>query len=129
MSKQREIKFRCWNPSTKEMFSWMQMGEDNWDLWNEFLRAEHMMQYTGYKDIKDNEIYDGDLVVTHDKSLTASSTKVFGIKWSGSGFVIYNPHCCDVCKNGDGCIGNLDEFGNQYEVIGNIYEHPELIKP
>lgn len=116
--KMREIKFRAWDTFRKMMYD---CDEDTkHSLWNPNLPvnqslAEHkragimLMQFTGLKDKHGKEIYEGDIVV-----------------------------CCRYDDNTKyevviEDIRHLDRwlFGsslNWREVIGNIYENPELLK-
>ena len=102
----REIKFRAWDKKDG-MFNVITISFDD-DL------VEHpngmmyenckLMQYTGLKDKNNKEIYEGDIV-----------------KW-------YNG--IEEVFFGDGKfqagVYLLDE--KEFEVIGNIYENPELLK-
>lgn len=118
----REIKFRAWDKSSSVMVysgadvSWLSDKEVTvGDLVNSF-EDESLMQYTGLKDKNGKEIYEGDILDGHDDGLVK-------VVWRGAGWE------CDF--EDDGNIG-LDEmciwFGNNSEVIGNIYENPELLK-
>lgn len=75
-------------------------------------------QYTGLKDSKGNDIYEGDIVKGH--------------RWSkGEGFrhigiVTYVMNAFKV-RGVKRYIGRDTELDPSYEVIGNIYENPELI--
>lgn len=137
----REIKFRAWDG--KKMHDGVQPLLDNVNptqvmvpdgsilfveptgnkrYWYE-IDVQAIMQYSGIKDKNRKEIYEGDALKSHEVRL-ADPDKVMFVKVSRCTFVIYNPDCCDVCRNGDGCIGPLDAWpDNTFEVIGNIYEN------
>jgi uncharacterized phage protein (TIGR01671 family) len=71
-----------------------------------------IMQYTGLKDKKGKEIYEGDIVKNGDFISDAHSWN----EWKRQ--VVYDDQ--------QAMFTGLD--GERIEVIGNIYENPELIK-
>lgn len=82
------------------------------------VRPETVGQFTGLLDKNGKEIYEGDILSGHDDGNVV-------VQWSkgNTGW---------ICSFADGnCIG-LDEmciwFGNHSTVIGNIYEHHELLE-
>ena len=89
-----------------------------------------LMQYTGLKDKNGVEVYEGDVVRGRQTFTTAPTTpsEVVAV-------VEYSERNTKFCLN-DGS-GRHDQFTSclslggsiyQYEVIGNIYENPELLK-
>ena len=106
----REIKFRAWDTERKKMeyCGLARIGE-----YHELM--EHpLMQFTGLKDKNSKEIYEGDIVKHQIYSK-------FAVKDLEYFFSIILP---DVWKWG--WYGNADNLG--FEVIGNLYENPELIE-
>ena len=123
----REIKFRAWDTDGKQMIPWTEIKydvtfEEVFD--NEFLEVN---QYTGLKDKYGTEIYDGDYIRYSMRTI------------NGSVFT----HVCRVFQheNGTWRIEGYHEDNHSYEtkgtvyaahliceVIGNIYENPELAK-
>jgi len=127
----RQIKFRFWG-------KFGELNEEKDECENEMLYgdrfcfSEHApindlfadksfvaMQFTGLTDKNGNEIYEGDVL----SNSTGKIDKVifyengfFGKSKSnmGKNHYWYNPLCADYIKN--------------KEVIGNIYENPELLK-
>ena len=78
-----------------------------------------LMQYTGIEDMNLNEIYEGDIVTILDRN--ADDDEHFVVKYNDSD-AIYE-------LEGETYIWNFtDIYGYQCEVIGNIYENPELLK-
>lgn len=113
----REIKFRIWNAYDKKMIYWNELLKNN--LANIFtipLYNKWLMQYTGLHDKNGKEIYEGDIV------------KITGSKEIDIGKVIYeyNGFTVDV-TNMDRFYGRVHLLEKFTEVIGNIYDNPELL--
>lgn len=73
------------------------------------------LQYTGMKDINDKEIYEGDIV------LYLNNGKKAQVFWSGYS-IAYHLNFDDEPYD----LGCFTEA--ELEVIGNIYENPELLE-
>lgn len=101
-----------------------------------------LMQFTGLKDKNGKEIYEGDIVkgvVKFPQLLTGDTDENCNFKMAGSVFyddtsfelkVIQS--MCDEDRDGMvnyfSFIGIGGEIFDEKEIIGNIYENPELIK-
>jgi len=118
--KNREIKFRAWNNSHNEMIEWTTLNQSAFNrntthLLYHVLVVEptlySIMQYTGLKDKFGVEIYEGDVVLFKD-----NLCKVY---YEFAGFRISPLPNIDV---------NSINTNKDFEVIGNLYENPELIK-
>lgn len=73
-------------------------------------------QYTGLKDKNDEEIYEGDII-------NLDNRYIFHIEWDNdkTGFKPFNNH--NILLWWGDCIESHD-----IEIIGNIYENPELLE-
>jgi uncharacterized phage protein (TIGR01671 family) len=123
----REIKFRAWNKEHGEMCYSMkttlfekrefypfgiEVGfshypQEGWEL----------MQYTGLKDKNGKEIYEGDIV--RDSTMTYL------------GIIAWNTGDCsfDVKSTKTGMHYGIGiSRQNDLEIVGNIYENPELLE-
>jgi uncharacterized phage protein (TIGR01671 family) len=123
----REIKFRAWIKDAEKMvtvYHWHQgdiMDTIEVSLYGRqqrFLADEYeLMQYTGLKDKNGKEIYEGDIV------RTSHFIKIGVIEyWS----VYHSFEIADILY-GNGCIGDKYDWSD-IEIIGNIYEHPNLLE-
>jgi len=122
----RDIKFRAWDKEEKEMYLWeadklaeRSIFEADWEmpsLFDEILWGSHpemiLMQYTGLKDKNGKEIYEGDIV----KDQAGDNWEVY---FDLGQFLLKNKILLDTP------ISLYQE--PVVEVIGNIYENPELI--
>lgn len=129
----RIIKFRAWDKKEKKMYysgegdSWHIFefcGKTQWALVNNVYEAKirtdyHngvFMQFTGLLDKNRKEIYEGDIIKKGDTTREIKWGKSYdGGEYGG----IY------MGFNFDGY--DLEEI-KESEVIGNIYENPELLK-
>ena len=125
----REIKFRAWDKETKEMQTPFDLSS-NPKYWCKKLKDFPLMQYTGLKDKNGKEIYEGDIIGdTEDWSIVIWCDKCIGwqLAWYDIDIDKKTCHMCDgdfdITETFENNIADNDE-----EVIGNIYENPELLK-
>ena len=124
----REIKFRAFveNNGIEKIMEVVEMGFDNKcilvcnDSGETFLNNKYkLMQYTGLKDKNGKEIYEGDIVSLFYE--TQISEVRFNSKYG----------CWEVKVQLSIHSQGWDLLGNhlgESEVIGNIYENPELLE-
>lgn len=125
----RTIKFRAWNKNTKQMDmvycinGLLNSNENELKYVNcsgwEFKNIE-LMQFTGLFDKNLKEIYEGDIVKPIEKSGKNHNRQIVFIDGS-------------FCYNESKTRGNRGYWAlnkcksKMFEVIGNIYENPELL--
>jgi hypothetical protein len=108
----REIKFRVWDIDGKVIYKTIIDLYSCWDEFNGFDRNHQVvMQYTGLKDKNGKEIYEGDIFRDSKGKNQLVRWDLYFWKWG-----VYN----DIETDG------RDAFS--IEIIGNIYENPELIQ-
>ena len=129
----RDIRFRAWDKIKKQMsdvrvLDWLNKMVDlphpdierEWDI-NSNENEVVLMQYTGLKDNNEKEIYEGDIVKAVSFARWVGFIKYLPEK---SAFVLWDiekqPYRDDYVF--------LSQFEDGFEVLGNIYENPELMK-
>jgi hypothetical protein len=115
----REIKFRVWDILGDRMLQWGDIFDiPAWEIFpgTPEQRAFNVMQYTGKKDCKGNEYYDGDHLGAPG-NLSDELQYVGVIVWDEEDdrWEVKAPE------------GRFEYIPDGCEVIGNIYETPELI--
>jgi uncharacterized phage protein (TIGR01671 family) len=123
----RQIRFRAWHENMKQYFLNLFIDfSGNIGVWNNeeseidfslypFLVLE---QFTGLLDKNGKEIYEGDILRTHEYYGGDYLTPIATI------IVSY-----EICASGSAGFYLPDEvYWNRCEIIGNIHENPELLK-
>lgn len=132
-------KYRAWDVHKKKMFTnnqlivWngniyandsSKLNVDNLKGWS--IDEKYLMQFTGLKDKNGKEVFEGDIVRFFDDYgdfVEAYTTPVVFIDWLGAYGVEWN-----------GLKSTFEEINEYYnevkyiEVLGNIYENPELLE-
>jgi uncharacterized phage protein (TIGR01671 family) len=84
----------------------------------------HYGQFTGLKDKNGKEIYEGDVINLHDLCEMINVNAI--IEWSDEG-CFFRPREIRTNRKG-GRYWFYWDFITDIEIIGNIYENPELLK-
>lgn len=116
----REIKFRAWDEETNEMS--YDFLSKNWlkvCIKSPFVK---IMQYTGSKDKNGKEIYEGDLLRITCNFYFRKEILIDEVVWWEKGSWLCNDWCFFEL------INNAAEGEQEFEVIGNKYENPELLE-
>ena len=134
----REIKFRIWDLDKKE---WLGESDPHslkfygFHLIGECMTVQSptkwqvrgiIEQYTGLKDKNGKEIYEGDVVQIPD------DWDEYGIA-AGQRYEVYFAYGGFRCKPWGGCKRRGDkgywiEDSEDFEVVGNVHENPELLQ-
>lgn len=129
----QEIKYLCWDKRNQQMVkpSKINFGDDGSALtitvsvkssegyWYDLVHGEscELLQYTGIKDKNKVDIYEGSIIKIFSK-LSVITEMVDQIMYKPSQFTFgYSTQDLDT----------LLYIGNEFEVIGNIYQNPELL--
>ena len=129
----REIKFRAWAVASNIMF--YPNTDDGWDIVNgelDPLPNTILMQYTGLKDRTGKDIYEGDICKCH--IFTQELGENMGVCEGEVEFICKIKFgVCGVTAqkggNNSGALFFYDNFHEEsLEVVGNIYENPELLE-
>lgn len=122
----RDINFRIWDIENKEMLKVQELDFEPTfyggriairpDQYSDYFDTEDMIliQYTGFHDRFGNEIYESDIVYVLSEDENAI------IEWDEqtARFIIHF----------DGWIADFNNYyGKELEIMGNIYNNPELL--
>ena len=140
----REIKFRAWEPLNRKMhimdFALYEVISDekkgfalplgqqciNGSYATMNLDALKIMQYTGFKDCEDVEVYEDDIIELtlnfYDEDSCISEQKLV------NGLVVFDSGQWHVRVRSLGAGTNLfGQDSRKVRVVGNIHEHPEVL--
>ena len=147
----REIKFRTWDYDTNTMvypdseletiFCFDKVGLSVYHSNGKELGSFEVNQYTGLKDKNGKEVYEGDIIQfvwSEDSCWGEAGTYKGYIKFEKGAFeVVYIDREDKITyadedgfheKNKSDYVGSLFSWSDEVEVIGNIYDNPELLE-
>ena len=138
----REIKFRVWDTKSESMEYEIAIGkgygEDSYILFlglgETFIIDDDIvkiMQYTGLKDKNNVEIFEGDIIRSHN-SRQGEKIEDYEVIYAGSGFCIKSLKENEIHSKGTLYSfalysDNIDFLKDDY-IIGNIHENQELLE-
>ena len=137
----KEIKFKIYDKELKEYHieELQDLSEDDYwyggdiEVWSVLYDCNHeqerfvALQYTGLKDKNEKEIYEGDILLAPAWFGELKCICIYqqeNIVSSIQGFGLYS---YDSYFNNYRTLVESDEW-DEFEIIGNIYENPELLE-
>ena len=150
----REIKFRAWHKEKKEIVNVEEIDfmnkvinyiDNDYENNRQEIRGAYfedieLMQYTGLKDMREKEIYEGDVVKLIHTGIEISANRLEDLK-RFVGIIKYENGIFKIVRTEKSLIeskyfeieqkkvSEIFIYSKLYdlEVVGNIYENPELL--
>ena len=142
----REIKFRAWNKKRKRMYEVLHLHLDSFQgVWatvkgravinDQDIHIQiqpkdiEVMQWTGMHDKRETLIFEGDIVDFSVFDHNGSDTQYRGVvKFSSGQWVLWNSVDSEYYGSDGGfMLYWVHQQDDGIEVIGNVYQNPELI--
>ena len=122
----REIKFRAWHKIDKYWIEHDKLFQSGHTYQNPFSNSDlELLQFTGLKDKNGKEIYEGDVVCFKEFFMDSDEDEkdlIGEIYFESGAFLINRKRQIHMFIWEESDIKDM-------EIIGNIYENPELLKP
>lgn len=135
----REIKFRAWDRNERLRYRMINnLSLNSAYFCQETMKGIEVMQYTGLKDKNGKEIYEGDIILveSEEKEVITDAGEGPIEEYSQLVPIVFQDGSFGVNLNSDYIFTNRfytlkeieDNSGQtEFEIIGNIYENPELL--
>jgi len=143
----KEIKFRAWiqngewNENQAYEMCYDLVFEEYEPINNLLAGIKHLMQYTGLKDKNGKEIYEGDILLIQDewtepvvdgRGPIESTNHLAPVDFKNGRFGVFINAPADIyARKGFWAFPEIEwDIGDttrEMEIIGNIYENPELL--
>jgi hypothetical protein len=132
--KMRKIKFRAWHKTDEKMYEVYGFSKNQW-----FLKGKNfpmppsavvIQQYTGLTDTNEVEIFEGDIVKYLDGNEWSTESGYDCEEFDNLGIIFFDEECgrYDVTNKQGVGYDDLFDCGIDFEIVGNFYENPELVK-
>jgi len=130
----REVKFNFYDTIKKKYIHWHESNAGM--LMSAFITHEYLkfLQYTGLKDKNGREIYEGDIIYWEiDNGIGIESYSAV-VRWSENDEKYKGAYKWIVLYLEDYLRGQFDalatpaSYNDDLQVMGNIYENPELLE-
>lgn len=120
----RAIKFRWYDKKINRIYNSETVIYSDGSIWNNYDSDHNILagQFIGIQDKNNQDIYEDDIVGRIEKSCD-------GIKTMSIYKVVFKNHsfCLEVLKSAILKTGAIVNFLEELNVIGNVYENPELL--
>lgn len=131
---QDRFKYRCWHEPTKTMYEVFDFNENFIRATPDFVvpsirtlktRDCVLLQCTGLKDKYSKLIYEGNIIKIeyYDYGI---KYRIGVVEWEDDGFCVTYHNAKDTKVSGCSLVDIVN--GDKQEVIGNIYDNPELLE-
>ncbi len=117
----RTTKYRAWVPQDKEFITWDSVTRGDW-FWEQVRNGLTAEQYTGLEDKNGEDICEGDLLL-----FANTSGRICKVVWHEPSASFDAEFVRDMNEWSNNFNFKTADWPRTVEVIGSIYENPELL--
>lgn len=126
----RKLKFRAWDKVAENMFIIFDANEQTEWFLPKWKDRYEVMQYTGLKDKNGKEIYEGDICRVSSEEYYSNNYFITEDDWTMTMYIDFSYGSFQLREKEDRhmAIYFIETDDMDIEIIGNIYENPELME-